>query len=538
MKRLFVRAQKKRVSLGNAAALLVGASAIGQLLGLLRTKLVNGNFPAMGPGSTDAYFAAFKIPDFFYFTFAAGALGVAFMPFLADKLAKGDRKSIFELSNSLLNLLVIAMLGVAIILLVFADQLVRNVVLPGADVTPTELHNAATIMRLIAFNPMIFAITAIFVSVQQTFGRFFFYSMTTIFYNIPIIIAANVFSVAHGADGGPWNLGIIGLGVGALIGVLLQLGVAILGFIGLGYRYKPKIKWKNPDFRQILNRLPARSLDQGVDALNSIAETNFASRLGSGKLSFYENAYVIHSAPTFLIGTTISTAAFPRLNDRLAQGRSDLFRRDFLRILRAIIWITLPVAVIAFFTRGYLARLIYTANSPEIASILGLFTVAILFRTVYTIVSRWFYAQKDTKTPLFVSLFAIALNIFLAYTLSKIYDVEGLALAQSIVAAAEVGILFLIMIIRDRKLLDSYFWKGILGITSVTGFTVFTAYGMLQIFPLLADDRGFITLGAKLTIISGVVFFVHLTMSAAFGLNEAKTVIKKGKQIIMAQVRI
>jgi putative peptidoglycan lipid II flippase len=535
VKKILNRANK-RISFGNAAALLVAASAIGQLLGLLRTRLVNGNFPAFGPHSTDAYFAAFKIPDFFYFTLAAGALGVVFMPFLAEKIARGDRKAAFELSNSLLNLLVIAMFGVGIIILVFADQLIRYVVAPS--MSPEQIHDAATIMRFIAFNPMIFAISAIFVSVQQTFGRFFFYSMTTIFYNIPIIIAAMVFSTIGSNDGGPNNLGLVGLGIGALVGALLQLSVAIFGFIGLGYRYKPVIKWRNHDFRQVLKRLPPRSIDQGVDSLNSIAETNFASRLGTGKLSFYENAYVIHTAPTFLIGTTISTAAFPRLNDRMAQGRSDLFRRDFLKILRVIVWITLPVAVIAFFARGYLARLIYSANSPEIASILGLFTVAILFRTVYTIVSRWFYAQKDTMTPLYVSLLAIALNIYLAYSLSKLYGVEGLALAQSIVAAVEVGILFLIMVIRDHKLLDPDFWRGIMGILSVTGFTVITAYQMLQFLPLAAADRGFITLGTKLAVITATTFLVHIIMSYIFNLSEAKAVINKTRQIILSQVKI
>ena len=536
MNRILNRANK-RISLGSAAGLLVGASAIGQLLGLLRTKLVNGNFPAFGPESTDAYFAAFKIPDLFYFTLAAGALGVAFMPFLADRLAKGDRKGAFELSNSLLNLLAIAMFAVGIIIFTFADPLV-HFIMSGTQTDPAQFTNAAAIMRFIAFNPFIFAVSAILVSVQQSFGRFFFYSMTTIFYNLPIIIAAGLFSTAGGGDGGPWNLGIVGLGIGALIGALLQLSVACLGLIGLNYKYRPKIRWQNPDFKKILRQLPPRSLDQGIDSVNSIAETKFARQLGEGKLSFYENAYVIHSAPTFLIGTTISTAAFPRLNDRLAQGRSDLFRRDFLRILRAIIWITLPVAVVAFFARGYLARLIYTANSPEIASILGLFTVAILFRTVYTIVSRWFYAQKDTLTPLYVSLFAIALNIFLAYSLSKIYGVEGLALAQSIVAAVEVAILFTVMVIRDHRLLDAYFLRGIIGVLSVTGFTVFTAYSMLQFFPLEAADRGFVTLGAKLSIISGVTLLVHLVMSAIFGLNEAKTVINKFKQIILSQVKV
>lgn len=523
----FLNRANKRVSLGNAAALLMGATLVGQLLGLLRTKLVNANFPALGPESTDAYFAAFKIPDFFYFTLAAGALGVAFMPFLADRLAKGDRKGIYELSNSLLNLLAAVMLIVAVIILVFAEPLVHYVVAP--NMTPEQLDNATTIMRLIAFNPLLFTISAIFVSVQQTFGRFFFYAMTTLIYNTMIILSIFLFRD---------NIGLVGLGIGALAGAVAQLLIAILGFVGMKYKYNAKIKWSNPDFKKILKQLPPRSLDQGVDSLNSIVETNFARRLGEGKLTFYENAYVLHTAPIFLIGTTISTAAFPRLNDRLSQGRSDLFRRDFLNILRAIIWITLPVMIVAYFARGYLARLIFSRDAPEIAVILGFFAGAILFRTIYTFISRWFYAQKDTRTPLYISLVAIALNIFLAYKLSKIYNVEGLAMAQSIVAAVEVGILATFMIIRDHKLLDPYFWKGILWILSVSGFTVLAAYTMISIFPLESSDRGFIQLGAKLALISGVTFMTHLTVSYIFGLAEAKAVTRKAKQLVLSQVKI
>src|ERR1700694_575881 len=96
--------KKIRVSLSNVAFLLVATSFTGQILGFLRTKLVNSNFPTVGPHSTDAYFAAFNIPDLFFFTLAAGALGVAFMPVLSDHLHRGDRKGIWELSTSLLNL--------------------------------------------------------------------------------------------------------------------------------------------------------------------------------------------------------------------------------------------------------------------------------------------------------------------------------------------------------------------------------------------------------------------------------------------------
>lgn len=88
--------KKSRLSISNIAALLIATSLFGQVLGFLRTKLVNGNFPLKGAESTDAYFAAFNVPDFFFFTLAAGALGVAFMPVLSDRLQKGDRKGVWE----------------------------------------------------------------------------------------------------------------------------------------------------------------------------------------------------------------------------------------------------------------------------------------------------------------------------------------------------------------------------------------------------------------------------------------------------------
>src|SRR5438270_12690425 len=110
------KAKKSRLSISNIAALLIATSFAGQLLGFLRTKLVNANFPTVGPHSTDAYFAAFNIPDFFFFTLAAGALGVAFMPVLSDRLHHGDRRGMWELSASLMNLLAILMAGVALII--------------------------------------------------------------------------------------------------------------------------------------------------------------------------------------------------------------------------------------------------------------------------------------------------------------------------------------------------------------------------------------------------------------------------------------
>jgi len=521
--------KKPRLSISNIAGLLVATSLTGQVLGFLRTKLVNANFPTTGPHSTDAYFAAFNIPDFFFFTLAAGALGVAFMPVLSDRLYRHNRKSVWELSASLMNLLAIIMFFVAIVMLLFAKPLIRHVVAPGLP--PAQLDTAAQIMRLLAFNPLLFTISGILASVQQTMGRFFFYAIAPLFYNVTIIASIFIFKN---------NIGLVGLGLGALIGAIIQLGVVACGLWQTGFHWHPHINWKSKDFKTILHNLPPRSLDQGVDQVENIVETHIASGLAVGSITYYNNAFILSTAPILLIGTAISTAAFPRLNARLSQGRPDLFRRDFLMVLRAMIWISAPLAVVCYYARGYLARLIYTNGNQQIATIFGFLCLAIFFRILYAIISRWFYAQKDTKTPLFVSLFTIALNVFLAVTLSRpsAYGVSGLALAQSIVAMVEVFILATIMVVRDHKLFDIDFLDGVWRIISVTGFSVVAGFIMISLYPLGFNDRGILTLGSKLALIAGVTFGVHVGVSALFGLEEVRPVFARLKKIILKPIKL
>jgi len=518
----------KRISLPGAATLLVMTMLVAQLLGFLRTTLVNGKFPLVGANSTDVYFAAFKIPDFFFYVLAAGVLSVVLIPVLSEHMTKYDRKGVWELSNSLMNLMALITFVVGILILIFAENLM-HVVAP--NLSPEQLANATAILRLIAFNPLFFTLSGILTSTQQVFGRFFFFAITPIVYNLSIIASIFIFES---------SLGLVGLGVGALMGGILQLACAFIGVIGLGFHWRPIIDFNNVDFIRILKQLPARSLDQGVDSVNSIVETNRARLLGDGVVSSYENAFILHTAPILLIGSSISTAAFPRLTERLANKRPDLFRKDFREVLRVLMWIALPVVVIAYFCRGYLARLIFKRGSPEIALLLGFLAIAIFFRIIYTLLSRYFYAHKDTVTPLIISLFAIALNIILVFTLARpdTYGIAGLAIAQSIVAAAEVFIIGLVIVMRDPKLFNREFWSMTTKLVSVTGFTIVAAFIMITLLPLNLNDKGFFILGAKLGTITAVTFAVHIVVSSFFGFNEGTNVLRKAKKIIYKTVRI
>jgi putative peptidoglycan lipid II flippase len=523
------RKHMPKLSLSRVAGLLMATAFAGQLLGFLRTKLINANFPAVGPQSTDSYFAAFNIPDFFFFTLAAGALSVAFIPVLNDHFQKGDRKGMWELSASLFNLMALVMAAVGVLIFIFARPLIHHVVAP--NLPPAQLGNAVTIMRFLAFNPLLFTISGVITSVQQTMGRFVFYAIAPLFYNLSIIASIFIFRD---------NVGIVGAGIGAFAGAVLQLVIVFFGLAGARVRWHPHILWRSRDFRTILRQLPPRSLDQGMDQILGITETRFAQRLGQGYVTYYNNAYILHTAPILLLGTAISTAAFPRMTARLSQGRPDLFRREFLRTLRVMIWLAMPVVVVCFFARGYLARIIYSSAAPVISLIFGFLVAAIFFRTIYTIISRWFYAQKNTWTPLFVSVFAVGLNVGLAYFLSQpsSYGVAGLAISQSIVAGSEVLILSIIMFLRDKKLFDRYFWGGILKIVAVTGFSVLAGYGIVQSVPLGINDTGILTLGGKLLIITVVVFLVHLLGSTLFGLEEVRPIYHRLKKLFTKQINI
>ena len=535
--RKWLHKANQKISFGGAATLLVGVALAGQLLGFFRNRLVSTNFTVVDPGSSDAFFAAFLIPDFFFYTIAAGALGVAFIPFLSDHLEKGDKEGVWRLTTSLLNLLTMVMFGVGLTIFIFAEPLIRLIVHDKLD--PKHFHDAIVIMRLIALNPLLFTLSGIITSVQQTFGRFFFFALAPLFYNLSIIASALIFSIAPGHFGGPNQLGIVGLGVGAVIGAVLQLIIAMFGLFGLGFTWRPQIAWRSRDFKSIMRQLPARSIDQGIDSINSIVETNRAVQLGAGPVSYYNYALTLHNVPIMLLGTSIATAAFPRLTARLSQNRPDLFRKDFLTILRGMIWATMPILVICFFCRGYLARLLFGQASKPVAIIFGYLVVAIFFRIMYSIISRFFYAQKDTRTPLLVSIFAIGLNIFLAFRLAHpdSYGIAGLAMAQSLVAVAEVVILVSVMLVRDHKLLNLEFWGGAARIVSVTGFSVLTAFVMISLLPLRLADTGIVTLGSKLGLISSVTILVHIMVSSLFGLEEATGAVAKLKNLMLRPIK-
>ncbi|MBR3163920.1 murein biosynthesis integral membrane protein MurJ [Candidatus Saccharibacteria bacterium] len=536
--RSVVSLANSKLSIKAAALVISSSTLISALLGIFRDRWLNSMYYDTYPAGLDAYTAAFTVPDFLFFIITSGALAVTFVPIFNQRLVNNNKKSAWELSASTLNFLALISLVASVVIMIFADPLVRYVVAPGLNESAMSL--AINMMRVIAINPFLFSISTVLSSMQQAVGRFFFYAIAPALYNIGIIIGILVFTNGINIFGIQiFEGGIMGVALGVVLGAIFQLTTSIIGLIGLGFDYDFKIHWKNQGFRTVLRLLPGRSVDQGIDYVMSIINTNFASRMGEQSIRAYQQASSLHSMPVNLIGVAISTAYFPKLSEEAGRGEHDKFDETLRTALSSIVWISLPVAVIAFFLRGYVVNFIKNGGDPKISSVLASFIVAIFFQSVYHIVARGFYARQDARTPLIVSVAAFVVQVIFTVFFSVTgLGPEGLAYATSISALVEVCILLVILNRRSHNtLFKPIFWQSMLKILLASVIAGIVSYLMTKLLPLRAVDNSFLNTFPKFFIIVIVTAIAYLVCCLLLGISEAKPILDRIGKILFRNIK-
>ena len=534
----------QRLNVKLAATILAGSTLLSSLLGFFRDRLLNSAYMpsengvlAGYPVGLDAYTAAFMVPDFMFAVLVSGALSVTFIPVFNERWVKGNKQSAWQISSSMINFMALITMAASVLIIIFADPLMKYLIAPGLSESGHAL--AVSMMQVIAVNPFIFAVAAVIASIQQAVGRFMFCALAPMLYNVGIIIGTVWFTGGVNLFG--WQIfdgGIMGVALGVVLGSFLQLIVSAVGLAGLGFDYNFKIYWRNKGFRKVLSLLPARSVDQGMDYVVSLVEVNLASRLADGTVRAYQQALTLHMMPINLIGVAISNAAFPQLTEHLGEGRNDLFQKDLRSLLRIIFWMALPVSVVIFFTRGYVVHFIRNGGNQLIAGILGCLVVAILFRTIYHMAARAFYARQDTKTPLYISIFSISLNIILAIVLSMVLKMGayGLAWAQSTVAVLEVVVLLAVMNRQMPKLFDMTFVRAIFKMILAGIVTGVVCYIGVLVLPFRYHDDSFFSAFPKFVIISLVSFGTYAVASKWLKLPEIDPILARLKKVLFGRL--
>ena len=526
--RSVVTLANSQLSVKTAAVVLASSTLVSALLGIFRDRWLNSMYYDTYPAGLDAYTAAFTVPDFLFFLITSGALAVTFIPVFNQRLVSGNKKSAWELSASLINLLALVSLVASILIMIFADPLVRYIVAPGLNESAMSL--AINMMRVIAINPFLFSISTVLSSMQQAVKRFIFYAIAPALYNVGIIVG--ILSFTNGINIFGWQLfegGIMGVAIGVVFGALLQLGASIAGLVGLGFDYEFKIHWKNQGFRSVLKMLPTRSIDQGIDYVTGIMNTNLASRMGEQSIRAFQQASSLRGMPVNLIGVAISTAFYPKLSEEAGKNDEESFRNTLRSALSSIIWISLPVSIVAFFIRGYVVFFIKNGGDAKIASVLGALVVAIFTQSLYHIVARGYYAKQQLRKPLIISIIAFVVQVVCALLFSFFnFGPEGLAHAMSISALFEVVVL---LVIENRdmnhQLLNATFWKSMGKILLASIITGIVSYIITKLLPLRATDISFFAVFPKFCVIVGGSAIVYIITCLILGVEEVKPVVDK-----------
>ncbi|MDP2638695.1 MAG: murein biosynthesis integral membrane protein MurJ [Candidatus Azambacteria bacterium] len=400
----FINQKSQKIS--SAALIIAFFGLVSRFLGLWRDRLMAGQF---GAGKTlDIYYAAFRIPDLVYNLLIIGAISSAFLPIFYEYSTK-NKKEAWEFSANVLNILIFALLIFSAFLILFTPQLMF-LVAPGFDSASKAL--ATDVSRLLFLSPLLLGVSALVTALLQAFSKFLIAALAPVFYNLGIILGI-VFLAPH--------YGIWGLAFGVIIGALVHLLIQIPSLLNIGFRFRGFFNFKDQGLVKMAKLWLPRTFGLFALQINSIVSTAVASILASGSITIFNFADNLRWVPIGIVGVAFSTAAFPAMSLAYAQGKRDLFSQRFSLAVRQALFIVAPLSVLFFILRNQIVKIILGAgnfnwqNVQLTAAILGLFAFGIFAASLLPLFTRAFFAFHNTKTPVFINVFSMLINIVLSF---------------------------------------------------------------------------------------------------------------------------
>lgn len=433
-------------SITAAAIILGGASFVSRLIGIFRDRIFAHMF---GAGDVlDAYYAAFRIPDFIFNLLAVGALSAGFIP-VFTKLLQKNKDEAWKVANGVFNCVLILLSITCAILFVFAPQLTKYMV-PGF--APDKINFTINLTRVMLLSPILLGLSSVFNSVLQSFKNFLVFAITPIMYNIGIIFGALVLVPRFGE---------IGLAYGVVIGSLLHLIIQIPSLRYLGYKYQSTFAWRDPALKEIGLLIVPRTLGLAVGQINLLVITTIASTLAAGSVAIFNLANNLQFFAVGIIGVSFAVAAFPTLSELAGQNKMEELIDNLSRTIRQILFFIVPLTIIFLILRAQIVRVVLGsgrfdwADTIATADALAFFSLSLFAQALVYLLARAFYALRNTWTPLWIAAISAALCIVLSLYLKSHLGVLGLALAFSLSAIIQMALLWITLRFRLKTLHES-----------------------------------------------------------------------------------
>lgn len=426
----------QQTSILSAASIIASTLFISKILGLIRDRLLAHLF---SPDQFEIFFAAFRLPDLIFQILILGALSVAFIPVFIEYLEDQGKSEAFEMARSVLNISLLVFIVTAVLVYVLASPITSWLIVPGF--TPDRQLQVVALTRIILIGQIILAIGSFFIGILQSFRRFIIPAFAAVFYNLGIILGIVFLHSSMGIKGAAW-----GVVLGALLHGLIQLPL----IWSLGFRFKWPNKFLHPGVKEIIRIMSMRTLGLAAEQINETVGLALASLVSVGSVGFLTFAQHLQVVPIGLFGATLAQAALPVLSSERARGRMEEFKITLLTTMHQILFLALPATAILIVIRVPVVRLVFGAsqfNWPATvltAQTLAFLAIGLAAQAISLLLVRGFYALKDTRTPVLVSLTVVILNITLSVYFITILRLEvwGIGLANSISAIVSAVLLF------------------------------------------------------------------------------------------------
>jgi len=441
--------QKKQYTILSASLVLAVTFGISAILGFLRSRFLYAQFFKCCVLDLDVYNAAFRIPDLIFKLLVTGALSASFIPVFSSYLHK-DKKKADEIASTVINILIIAFIVIAILVLIFTPFLTKII---AAGFSPSQLNLMVDLTRILLIAQIFFLLSNFITGILQVNQIFIIPALSPIVYNLFIIIS--IFTLAP-------IFGVYGVVYGAVVGAFFHLAIQIPTLKRQGFNYSLIINARLKGVREVFRLMVPRSLSLGLGEIENTVTLFFASSLSAGSISLLNLALQFMYLPSRIFGTTVGQASLPMLSKNVALNELNTFRETVHKILVQSLFVALPITVLILVERLPIVRILFGSRqfpwsaTITTAKILAFLTPAIFCQAIIQILIRSFYALHNTKTPFRISFVSLIFNIGFSFFFIKFTNLGIIGLAISATIGNIVQLVGLLT--RFIQIVDGFNW--------------------------------------------------------------------------------
>jgi len=506
----FIFSQQK--SIFSSAMIISAMIVVSSCVGFLRYRVLSSYYPKE---QLDLFFASFRIPDLIFEILITGALTTSFIPIFIKYQKNREELSINV--SSIINLIFLLLTAFIIIALLLLNYIIP-LITPGYG--ENQIQAIINYSRILLVGQLPFFIIGNFLTgIAQSNKKFFIPALAPIIYNLTIILFTYFFAPTL-----KLTASITGVSVGAVLFLIIQLPI----LKSSGFDYKFLIR-KTSGLIEFFRMIVPRTLTVIIAQIDATIDLSLTSLLGGGAYTVFYFAQRLQLLPVSVLGIAFGQASLPYLSELFHENRMDDFKEIVIDSILNLFFIVIPISGLLIIARTPLVRLFFGGQMFDwdatvmTAFTLSYFAFSIPFHSIYYFLTRCFYALLDSRTPFFIGVFSILVNLALSLTfvLWLKLPVWSLAIAFSTSMIMNVTVLLIFLNKKIHGLDIKPLLTETVKITGISFIASFVCYYLIKLLDgLIFDTTRTINVFFLLVTASIVYFLLYLFLSWIFEIKE------------------